>query len=352
MSEAAVAVPEPVSKPAPPGHAAAAHAPAGHAPAGHAASGHAASGNEAAAASAPRANSQIIELRTSSHLMALDPGIFCVVRHPSAVPVDPANGLPAVRISAPPGRDLGRDGVSVTGFQDGGWLGPESEVALIRVTGPGAHILVTIYQLPQQGPEAAPRLQVMRMAADPRALAPAAGLPAAGLADMALTGKLFAHEQRVGDVAVPLGQRVGTEGSKLWIEGFAVHAPEGVAPEEIEYQAVLGRGWSSPWHNGGKYCGSRGMALPLLGVRIRLTGAAAEAYRVSYSATFIDGSTAGPSFDGEDCESAELAPLESLQVALTPVGEPADIATKAPAARKKAPVKPAPAKPAAAKRGR
>ena len=54
-------------------------------------------------------------------------------------------------------------------------------------------------------------------------------------------------------------------------------AAKGIAPEDIEYQAVLGRNWLSPWVEGGKFCGSRGMALPLLGLKVRLKGAAAKA---------------------------------------------------------------------------
>ena len=59
-------------------------------------------------------------------------------------------------------------------------------------------------------------------------------------------------------------------------KGFAI-APVADGPaEDIEYQAVLGRGWLSPWVEGGQFCGSRGMALPMLGLRVRLRGAGAE----------------------------------------------------------------------------
>ena len=86
--------------------------------------------------------------------------------------------------------------------------------------------------------------------------------------------------------------------------------------EDIEYQAVLGRGWLSPWVEGGKFCGSRGMALPLLGMRIRLKGSAAASYDCSYAATFVDGTTIGPVAAGEACEAESLAGLEAFQVVL------------------------------------
>jgi hypothetical protein len=44
--------------------------------------------------------------------------------------------------------------------------------------------------------------------------------------------------------------------------GVQSGAAEGAQTGDIEYQAVLGRGWLSPWIEGGKFCGSRGMALP------------------------------------------------------------------------------------------
>ena len=95
---------------------------------------------------------------------------------------------------------------------------------------------------------------------------------------------IMAHIQSRGDVGALFGDWLGEPGSNNWIEGFAITAPDGVAVANFTYQAVLGRGWLSPWVEAGQYCGSRGMALPLLGLRIRLGGEAAEQYEISYSA--------------------------------------------------------------------
>jgi len=107
-----------------------------------------------------------------------------------------------------------------------------------------------------------------------------------------------------------------SRGSKNWIEGFGIMPPAGMAPRDIEYQAVLGRGWLSPWVEGGKFCGSRGMALPILGIRVRLLGSAAETHDCVYSATFVDGTAIGPVRNGEACEAESLAPIEAFQVEL------------------------------------
>ena len=60
------------------------------------------------------------------------------------------------------------------------------------------------------------------------------------------------------------------------------------------------------------------MALPLLGLRVRLQRKAAEQFELSCSASFIDGSASGPVGSDETCESVKLAPLEAIRVALIP----------------------------------
>ena len=82
---------------------------------------------------------------------------------------------------------------------------------------------------------------------------------------------------------------------------------------------MLGRNWQSPWSEGGQFCGSRGMSLPILGLRVRLRGAAAKTHKLSVSASFVDGTQVGPVPDGEACEAPSLSPLEAFQVMLEPL---------------------------------
>ena len=150
-----------------------------------------------------------------------------------------------------------------------------------------------------------------------------------------------------GDVGAMLGDWIGERTSKRWIEGFMIAPQTGIATTDIEYQAVLGRGWLSPWSEGGNLCGSRGMSLPILGLRVRLKGAAAATHQVGYEATFIDGSTASAT-DGEACEAVSLSPLEAFKVSVTERGKSAAPAPAAAAPKKPAP-KAAPPKPPARK---
>ncbi|HBK08823.1 MAG TPA: hypothetical protein DDZ81_23700 [Acetobacteraceae bacterium] len=301
----------------------------------------------------PDASNRVAELQVTAHLMTLETGLFCVFQTPGSTPPDAATGLPGVRITPAPGLAGRPEAVTVSTFREDGWL--NGTAALVRVTDGSAQILVTIYQ--HKGMDAAPRLQVLRLSGEPNASAmpeaPAAAAPAPK--PVAETGQpeanpeVMAHVQRMGDVGVKLGEWLGIKGSRQWVEGFGLAPATGIALEDIEYQAVLGRNWLSPWVEGGKFCGSRGMALPLLGIKVRLKGAAARAFECRYSATFVDGSAVGPVSGGEACEAESLAALEAFQIVIHPrAGKTATKVATGKAAAKptaKAAIKPA-AKPA------
>jgi hypothetical protein len=285
------------------------------------------------AAEPPQPTNRVAELQVTAHLMTLESGLFCVFQSPGSPPPDPVTSLPGVRITPAPGIAGRPEAVSVSTFREDGWL--NGTAALIRVTDGPAQILVTIYQ--DKGQDAAPRLQVLRLGGDPVPAAATGEQPAiaadpapAPAAAPAANPEVMAHVQRMGDVTCAIGDWLGVKGSRQWVEGFGLAPGNGIALSDIEYQAVLGRNWLSPWVEGGKYCGSRGMALPLLGLKIRLKGEAAKNFECSYAATFIDGSEAGPVPAGESCEAESLAALEAFQVVIRPRGaKPAE--RKAPA---------------------
>lgn len=278
-----------------------------------------------AASAAQRATKTMTELKVSGHLMNLEQGLYCIVQNPSRA-TEAASGLPGVRLSLPPGAVGRPEAVSIATFRDDGWLAGGGDAALVRISGGPAQILVTIYQSPNADPSTAPRLQVVRLleggVGAPAGAAPGAA-PAA--AAQAVTGgepaDLLAHVQGQGDVGGYLGKWIGEPGGKQWIEGFAIAPASAIPAADIEYQAVLGRGWLSPWVEGGQFCGSRGMALPILGLRVRLRGASAETHEIEVSATFVDGGRVGPVGSGEACEAESLAAVEAFKVVIRPRGE-------------------------------
>lgn len=263
---------------------------------------------------------RITELRVSANLMALETGLYCVFPAPGSRSPDPATGLPGVRITRCPGMAGRPEAVSISTFRDDGWL--DNTAALVRVTDGPAQVLVTIYQAAGQPAENAPRLQVLRLAGDPSVAAPGPVAPVSKERE----ADVMAHIQTAGDVPGQFGEWIGKRGSRAWIEGFGISDKGAIGPGEVEYQGVLGRGWLSPWVDNGKFCGSRGMALPLLGLNARLKGGAAKEYTLRYSATFIDGTAVGPVEEGTACEAPDLAALESFVIELVPRGERGDTA--------------------------
>jgi len=288
---------------------------------------------------APGVENQIRELKVSGHTMALEPGMYCVYNAPGGSKAG-ENGLPGVRITAAPGAQRGQ--VSVAGFTADGWIGVDS-AALVHVSGTTGTVLVTVYQAPGSQAEA-PKLQVVRLSdaavpAQPEIGVQAATPPVPAKSAEASSVEVVAHVYGRGDLGGKLGNWIGEPGSQRWIEGFGVAPSADIAATDIEYQAVLGRGWLSPWSEGGQFCGSRGMSLPILGMRIRLKGAAAKSHRVMLSATFVDGTRVGPVGDGEACEAPSLAALEAFELSI--------VATSATTGRKPAKTKAAVATPAA-----
>ena len=222
---------------------------------------------------------RVTELKVSGHLMTLENGLFCVFQAPGSPASNERSGLPGVRISLPPGAAGRPEAVSISTFRGDGWLDGHDAAALVRVAGGPAQVLVTVYQAPTAPASSAPRLQVIRLGADmgaegspPQAMPGQAAPQAAAISD----ADVVAHIQRTGDMPGHIGDWTGTRGSRLWIEGFSLTPRDDIKPADVEYQAVLGRGWLSPWIEGGKFCGSRGMALPLLGLKVRLKGNAAK----------------------------------------------------------------------------
>ncbi len=312
----------------------------------------------------------VTELKVSAHLMLLDPGLFCVFHSPGGTPPDPQTGLPGVRITRPPATRA--DSLSISTFDADGWLGGEGNAALVRVSGTPSEVLVTIYQTVNSTVEA-PKLQVLRLGDAPQAApaqptvqapasaAPPAEAPPAAPAEPPGKPEVAAHVQRRGDVLTRLGDWMGVRGSQNWIEGFAIAPSRFVEPADIEYQAVLGKGWLSPWAEGGSYCGSRGMALPILGLRVRLKNDAAERYEVRLSATFTDGTAIGPVDGTETAEAPSLAPLEAFLVEILPLDDADAVAgavaagplsepePAAPAKAARRPIRTEPPRPVAAK---
>jgi hypothetical protein len=124
----------------------------------------------------------------------------------------------------------------------------------------------------------------------------------------------------------------GRAGPGMWIESFSVQPLQALLARDIEYKALTGNGFETPWVSDDLMCGTRGMAVPLIGFAVRLKASAETAdYDCEYSGYFQSGKVSGPFRNGAPCRSSVANdPLEGLQVRI--VKRPATAATK-PASR-------------------
>ena len=132
------------------------------------------------------------------------------------------------------------------------------------------------------------------------------------------SGSVTAHIRQVGDTEGKLGDWIGIRGSGLSIEGICIMLKTGIANDEIEYQILQDYNMWLPWVKGSEFCGTRGMSLPIRGLRLRLRGAAATKFDCIYSAAFVDGTETGLLPSESICAASTMAPLEAFQIILRP----------------------------------
>jgi hypothetical protein len=254
-----------------------------------------------------------VRLDVTAQLITLAPGMFSVeLEADGAAMTETGMVLPTARLDALP--PLGEARAWVDTLSDSSLLLPGTHPAFVRVAGGEVAMLLTIYKLAGGAP---PRLRVTAM---PSGQAGGARAPAAAPAPRvealpSLPVRVTVHVSGHGDVTAGGGMWAEAPDGTATIEGLSI-LPQGVlAADAIEYQAILGQDWVSPWMGGGEFCGSRQLALALLGVRVRLRGAAADTYRCQVWGRF-DGAEAGPFDSGESCELNGAA-LQGLRVAIT-----------------------------------
>lgn len=293
-------------------------------------------------------------LEATAQLLTFAPGLYAVdFIAPHSVSTNAGLHLPCARLEpVPAGADGGQCFVSIMAAS--GWLSRNDQPTFIRAVGANAGVILTIYKA--TGQTAAPELRIRRVqpnatsfAASDSATPPPVGkvdAPFAAVDGAALPVAQLVHIQGLGDLQVAAPQWAGRPGSGRQMEGFAILPSMDLGPEDIEYQAILGENWNTPWVRGGAFCGSRNMGIALLGVRIRLVGAAAERFECRYWGCFVNTGVIGPRTEGESCD-ADRGVMEAVRVVIsrrTPRASDADppatnVTKPATGVRKKAPGK-------------
>ena len=253
-------------------------------------------------------------------LIALEPGLY--VFSFSEGQGDETGEPPIVKISVSAGFAANAK-VDFLGSHDPveNWLTNPGDVVVVRIAGAASSLLIKTMQIAGKEKSAVP-VECRRLGHIEDAAKAVLQPDASG----SLRTQITAHVQNRGDLPFVGPGWVGCVGERLWNEAFTINPLEGFLPEEIEYKAITGTGFETPWVPGGTMCGTRGSSNPLVGFAIRLRGAAAERYVCRYRGAFLGAAIAGPFRNGAACRSASgRDPLEGIALEIVEKSESAEL---------------------------
>jgi GT2 family glycosyltransferase len=245
-----------------------------------------------------------------------------------------ALSLPAVHVGLGPG--ITTDSVEFVGGPSthGCWLFAKGDLLVTKVKGTGATLVLTSMRAPG-GETLSIKVERLEARADDLQATVDSRGRASSKDDLKQPAPLAAqqHETPTSDserVPVRIGAHIRTRGDMmfsdvqwagrvapgLWIESFSVRPLERFTAHDIEYKALTGSGFETPWLSDEKMCGTQGMSSPLVGFAIRLKPSSlAAAYDCEYMGYFQSGTTVGPLRNGVPCRSSVASdPLEGIQV--------------------------------------
>ena len=279
------------------------------------------------------------ELTAAVQVLPLPNGLYLFsvkAATPNIAAVTGALSLPAVHVGLGPGAPMDSVEFVAGPSTHGGWLFAKGDLLVTKVKGNGTTLVLTSMRAP--GGEAL-SIKVERLEA--RADAPPT-VRTGNDADVSdderkgstrqatkqrkantpdgemLPVRIGAHIRTRGDMMFSEVPWAGRVGSGLWIESFSIKPLERFTAQDIEYKALTGTGFETPWLSDEKMCGTKGMSTPLLGFAIRLKPSSlAAAYDCEYTGYFQSGHTVGPLRNGVPCRSSVASdPLEGIQVRL------------------------------------
>jgi GT2 family glycosyltransferase len=240
--------------------------------------------------------------------------------------------LPAMHVGLGPGVRSEQVEFIAGPSTHGAWLFATSDLLVTRVNAGGAMLVLTSIRAPsgevlsikverlsaRTQAEAIVPLAAHNEVSKPALSAPTQLLFDAPRSDLPLALQIGAHIRTRGDMSFADMPWAGRVAPGLWIESFSIRSPERLGTHDIEYKGLTGSGFETPWLSGEKPCGTRGMAVPLVGFALRLKpDPATIPYDCEYSGYFQSGLTVGPLRNGAPCRSTVANdPLEGIQVYL------------------------------------
>jgi hypothetical protein len=298
--------------------------------------------------SAPWAGAAGEQLTASVQALTLPKGLYTFsVRSADPERVAELGGLmlPALHVGLGPG--VPANGIEfLSGGDDGAhWLYAAGDMLVAKVVDRPVILLLTSVRAAGEQPL---DVEVDRLDArsEPRAAGeavaqdePEAQSEPADRTEAAVRLQISAHISNRGDVVFIDTDWSGRLGEGMSIESFSVIPLDRLAASDIEYKGLTGAGFESPWLSDGEPCGTRGMAIPLVGFAVRpKPDAAALGYDCIYRGCFRSGAISGPARNGELCRSETADdPLEGIELRILPArSAAADAAEGEPAGPRRA----------------
>jgi hypothetical protein len=253
-------------------------------------------------------------LSASAQFVALPPGLFLFLVD-SGTPSQRADHqnlfLPAIQVGVGPGAESSHVELVAGPGVRGNWLCARGD-AIVAKVGASTNILLTTLRAP--GGETL-SLEVRRLDEAGAIEAVAAAPQIERIAAPGIGLHAIAHVRLRGDLSYDQTQWIGRAGKGMWIESFSLTPTEVLAADDLEYKGLTASGVETPWVSNGTFCGTRGMATPLIGFAIRLKSDARDRYDCEYSGYFHSGATVGPFKNGQPCRSVTTDdPLEGFML--------------------------------------
>jgi GT2 family glycosyltransferase len=267
-------------------------------------------------------------LSASIQVLPLPPGLYLFSVQAGAPKASASSGplaLPAVHVALGPGVSTDQvEFVQGSGNQ-GTWLFAKGDLLVAKVKGQGAMLLLNSLRAPG-GDTLSIRVERLEaraagagaeaVLASPDASNALAPAPVASVIDSnQVSMRTVAHIRSRGDVAFTDAAWVGRVAPGLWVESFSIRPLTQVEPQDLEYKGLTGSGFETPWVSNEQSCGTKGMAVPLVGFAVRLKSSISADYECEYNGYFASGSIVGPLRNGAPCRSTVANdPLEGLQI--------------------------------------
>jgi hypothetical protein len=268
-------------------------------------------------------------MSASVQVLPLPPGLylFSVTAGSAAPPrVTGELSLPAVHVGLGPGVRTDQVEFVAGPSTHGAWLFAPGDLLVTKINDTGATLVMTsvrtaggdVLSIKVERLEARAEAVSAQRGPSDQVAQPAASASAPTRPRPLLPVQIGVHVRSRGDITFADVPWAGRVAPGLWIEAFSVRPLEVFAAQDVEYKALTGSGFETPWLSDDKMCGTKGMAVPLVGfaVRLKATPATAE-YDCEYSGYFQSGVTVGPLRNGAPCRSTVANdPLEGIQIRL------------------------------------